>query len=146
MTVVGAGAAVADRALLSGSIPPHLLASLDKDCPWLLGRRARRQQLTDVSWSNIHVEAFPGLEWSRTPREALLFMSSRVWPSREARSELREGAAQIPGSAAIPWYGISHRARILRWVFAKPPRVQTLLSVRAALDQCLDEPDIHTSR
>jgi hypothetical protein len=63
----------------------------------------------------------------------LQFMRSRVWPSREARSELKEGAAQIPGSATIPWYGISHGARILRWIFTRPPRVQTLLPVRAAL-------------
>jgi hypothetical protein len=129
-----------------GSIPPHLFPPLIADCPWALRNRTRRQRLADVSWSNIRVEAFPGVEWSRTPREALLFMRSRVWPSREARSELREGAAQIPGSAAIPWYGISHPARIVRWVFSRPPRVQTLLSVRAALDQCMDEPDIRTTR
>jgi Uncharacterised nucleotidyltransferase len=129
-----------------GSIPSHLFPPLMENCPWLLRKRLRRQQLSDVSWSNIRVEAFPGVEWSRTPREALSFMTSRVWPSREARSELKEGAAQIPGSTAIPWYGISHPARIARWVFSRPPRVQTLLSVRAALDQCMDEPDIRTSQ
>jgi hypothetical protein len=62
-------------------------------------------------------------------------MRSRIWPSREARLELKEGAAQIPGSATVPWYGISHGARILRWVFSRPPRVQTMLSVHAALAQ-----------
>jgi hypothetical protein len=128
------------------AIPSELFASLDKDCPSWLRNRARRQQLADVSWSNIRIEAFPGLEWSRTPREALQFVSSRIWPSREARSELVEGAAQIPGAVTVPWYGISHGARMVRWVFGRPPRVQTLLSVRAALDQCMDEPDIHTSR
>ena len=129
-----------------GGIPADVLANLRQDCHWLLRNRARRQRLADVSWSNIRIEAFPGLEWSRTPGDAVAFMRSRIWPSAEARSELKEGAAQIPDSAAIPWYGLSHRARILRWVFARPPRVQTLLSVRAALDQCLDEPDIHTLR
>jgi hypothetical protein len=91
--------------------------------------------LTDVSLSNIRIEAFPGVEWSRTPREALAFMIGRIWPSPEARLELEEGAAQIPDSSTVPWYGISHGARILRWVFSRPPRVQTLLSVRAALAQ-----------
>ena len=129
-----------------GAIPANVLADLAQDCPWLLRNRARRQRLADVSWSNIRIEAFPGLEWSRTPGDAVAFMRSRIWPSAESRAELKEGAAQIPDSAAIPWYGLSHRARILRWVFARPPRVQTLLSVRAALDQCLDEPDIHTLR
>ena len=114
-------------------IPPDVLVRLGALCPWLLGRRARRQQLADVSWSKIRIEAFPGLEWSRTPAEALAFMFGRIWPSRAARLELKEGAAQIPDSSSIPWYGISHSARILRWVFSRPPRVQTLLNVRAAL-------------
>ena len=118
-----------------GAIPAEVLGSLSQECHWPLRHRARRQRLADVSWSNIRIEAFPGLEWSRTPREVIAFMSSRIWPSREARSELKEGAAQIPDSATIPWYGISHPARILRWVFTRPPRVQTLLSVRAALEQ-----------
>jgi hypothetical protein len=127
------------------TIPLHLMPRLAVDCPWALRGRARRQQLADVSWSNIRIEAFPGLEWSGTLHEALRFMRSRVWPSAEAESELREGAAQIPGSSTIPWYGISHPARIMRWVFSRPPRVQTMLSVRAALDQCADEPDIRVS-
>jgi Uncharacterised nucleotidyltransferase len=127
-----------------GAIPPAVLASLEADCPWLLRQRARHQRLTDVSWSNILIEAFPGLEWSRTPWEALEFMSSRIRPSREALSELQEGAAQIPGSHTVGWYESSHRARILRWIFSRPPRVQTLLSVRAALSQGDNEFDAST--
>jgi Uncharacterised nucleotidyltransferase len=115
------------------AIPAPLLERLARDCPSWLRWHSRRQQLTDVSWSNIRVQAFPGLEWSRNPVEALAFMRSRIWPSREARLELKEGAAQIPDSASIPWYGISHASRILRWLFSHPPRVQTMLSVRAAL-------------
>jgi hypothetical protein len=121
------------------AIPRDVLARLARDCPWLLRLRTRRQQLTDVSWSNIRVEAFPGIEWARTPQDAVAFMSGRIWPSRAARLELQEGHEQIPGSATIPWYGISHGARILRWVFSKPPRVQTLLSVRAALARHTEE-------
>ncbi|MGC2028656.1 MAG: hypothetical protein WA642_01400 [Steroidobacteraceae bacterium] len=55
--------------------------------------------------------------------------------SDDAQVELREGAAQIPDASTVPWYGISHRARILRSILSRPPRVQTLLSVRAALAQ-----------
>jgi hypothetical protein len=117
------------------TIPPGLFARLEMECPRLLVKVSRHQQLADVSWSNIRIEAFPGVEWSRTPREALQFMSSRIWPSREARMELKQGADQIPGSSSIPWYGSSHASRVLRWVFSRPPRVQTLLSVRAALAQ-----------
>jgi hypothetical protein len=122
----------------SAKIPCDLFARLRLECPWLLRRRARHQRLAGVSWSNIRIEAFPGVEWARSGREALAFMSSRIWPSGEARSELKEGAAQIPESSTVPWYGISHASRILRWILSRPPRVQTLLSVRAALADTLD--------
>jgi Uncharacterised nucleotidyltransferase len=117
------------------AIPAAVLSRARMGCPWLLAAVGRRQRLADVSWSNIRIAAFPGVEWSRTLGEALTFMRSRIWPSREARLELQEGAAQIPNSATVPWYGISHPARILRWVFTRPPRVQTLLSVKIALAQ-----------
>jgi len=117
------------------AIPRDLPAKLAVECPRRLVKLTSRQQLADVSWSNIRIEAFPGVEWSRTPQEALKFMSSRIWPSRADRLELKLGAAQIPGSSSIPWYGSSHAARMLRWVFSRPPRVQTLLSVQAALAQ-----------
>jgi hypothetical protein len=117
------------------AVPPELFPLLRRECPWLLGRFASRQRLADVSYSNIRIQAFPGVEWCRTPREAASFMRGRIWPSREARLELQEGAAQIAGSSTIPWYGIPHGARIVRWIFSRPPRVQTLLSVQAALTQ-----------
>ena len=117
------------------AIPPRVLARLRAHCPSLLRRHTRRRGLVGVSWSNIRVEAFPGVEWSRTPGEALQFMKSRIWPSREALRELSEAAAQIPGVSAVPWYGLSHGKRIVRWIFTRPPRVQTMVSVRAALSQ-----------
>jgi hypothetical protein len=117
------------------AIPASAVDRLCKECPRLLARAARRRLLTDVSWSNIRVHAIPGIEWSRTPLEAVRFAFSRAWPSRYDRFELRHFAAHHPGASEVPWYGISHGGRILRWVFSKPPRVQTLLSVRAALAQ-----------
>jgi hypothetical protein len=98
----------------------------------------------DVSWSNIRVEAFPGMEWSRTPREALKFMSSRVWPSREARSELRRAPPKSRAQTRFPGT-VSHRAHSALGVFEAPASADNA-SVRAALDQCRDEPDIRTSR
>jgi hypothetical protein len=116
-----------------GVIDSAELDRLEAFCPPLLISVIRSQLLSDVSWSNIRIAAFPGIEWSRTPKQAIGFMKSRIWPDRESRSELADGAAQVPGVSTIPWYGISHGARMLRWVFSRPPRVQTLLSVRAAL-------------
>jgi hypothetical protein len=60
-------------------------------------------------------------------------MSGRIFPNRESRLELKQGADQIPNSASVGWYNIPHGARILRWIFSSPPRVQTILSVRMAL-------------
>jgi Uncharacterised nucleotidyltransferase len=118
-----------------GVIPPSVLAQLRTHCPPLLRKHTHRRGLVGVSWSNILIEPFPGLEWSRTPGEALRFMRSRIRPSRDALRELSEGAAEIPDVSAVPWYGMSHGKRILRWIFTRPPRVQTLLVVRAALSQ-----------
>jgi hypothetical protein len=121
------------------TVPPYVIARLSKECPWLLRRASRRHCISEVSWSNMRVYAFPGIEWSRTPLEALRFMGSRIWPSPGARSELKRFASLHPGAAGVPWYGISQAGRILRWVFSKPPRVQALLPVRAALAQTSDE-------
>jgi hypothetical protein len=115
------------------AIPQSVIASLEPACPWLLGKVARRHQLADVSWSNVRIQAFPGIEWSRSAREALAFAMSRVWPSRVALVELQAATDNQPLASMTPWYGISHGARILRWIFSKPPRVQTLLAVRSAL-------------
>jgi hypothetical protein len=115
------------------AIPPFVNDCLYVECHWFLRRTMRRQSLADVSWSNIRVYAFPGIEWSRTPCEALRFIATRIWPSRDARAELRRFAMNDPGASKIPWYGISQRARILRWIFSRPLRVQTLLAVHAAL-------------
>lgn len=115
------------------AIPPNVIECLDAEWSWWLARVVRRQYVSDVSWSNIKVYALPGIEWSRNPREALEFISTRIWPSAATRAELRHFAASEPNDARIPWYGISQGARILRWVFSRPPRVQTMVAVRAAL-------------
>jgi hypothetical protein len=115
------------------AIPAWVLAGLEKQCSWLLRRIARRQLVSDVSWSNIRIQALPGIEWSQSPREAVVFVFRRLVPNREARLELKRFSTFHSGGAKIPWYGISQAARIFRWVFSHPPRVQTMLSVRAAL-------------
>jgi hypothetical protein len=115
------------------AIPEPVLARIEPYCTKRLLRHAARARISDVSWSKIRIEAFPGMEWSRSAGEACRLMASRVMPSRLALRELRTGAEQIPGAAAVPWYGLSHPARIVRWLCRKPPRVQTMLSVRAAL-------------
>lgn len=116
-------------------VPDSIVGTLQKDCPLPLRWIASRQSLADVSWSNIQIQAFPGVEWSRTPVEAMRFMFGRIWPNGETRAELRHFAEHEQGRSTISWYGVSQRRRILRWVFSRPPRVQTLRVVQAALEQ-----------
>ena len=103
-------------------------------CPRVLRVAAERQSLTDVSWSNLRIHAFPGIAWSRTPLEALRFMRSRALPSRRSLAELECVARDQPQLDRVPWYGLPHGRRVLHWLFSKPPRVQTMVSVRAALE------------
>ncbi|HEX3848010.1 MAG TPA: nucleotidyltransferase family protein [Steroidobacteraceae bacterium] len=117
-----------------GVIPESIEARLAGLCPPLLRAHSARARVCDVSWSRLGIQAFPGIEWSRTPAEACRHMLARMVPSRVALRELERGAAQIPAAGEVPWYGLSHVSRIVRWIFGRPPRVQTLLSVRAALE------------
>jgi len=100
--------------------------------PWL--RRAQRSvTLTQVSWSNLHISAFPGIAWSGSPGEALRFVRSRVFPDRGAIEELEDARRAMPTLDRIPWYGDKHLKRIARWIFSRPPRVQTMNSLMAVV-------------
>jgi hypothetical protein len=115
-------------------IPVEVLRAARAACPSILRIAAARQSLTDVSWSNLRIHAFPGIAWSRTPLEALRFVRTRVAPSRHSLAELELARRAQPQLNRVPWYALPHRARILRWLVSRPPRVQTIASVRAALE------------
>ena len=114
-------------------VPPKLLQSLERACPRMLALAARRTMLTDVSWSNLRIGAFPGIEWSRSALEAMRFAKSRFMPSKDMLDVLSIAQHEQPQFAAVPWYAQSHAVRIARWLFGRPPRVQTMSSVLAAL-------------
>jgi len=114
-------------------IPAEVLRAARATCPRILRLAAAHESLTDVSWSNLRINAFPGITWSRTPFEALRFIRSRVVPTGIALKELDLTRQAQPQLDAVPWYGLSHGRRIFRWLFSRPPRVQTITSVLAAL-------------
>ena len=116
-----------------GTFAPELLAEFAARCPPLLRYRAVRTTLTQVSWSNLRIAAFPGIHWSRSPLEALRFARTRIFPNRVALDELSIGTATQPALEQVGWYGISHFRRILRWTFARAPRAQTVISLQSAL-------------
>ncbi|HLA71715.1 MAG TPA: nucleotidyltransferase family protein [Steroidobacteraceae bacterium] len=116
-----------------GRIPAEIVALARRNCPALLRRAADRQDLTAVSWSNLRIDAFPGIEWSRAPLEALRYAKSRFAPSKVALDDLEYSSKTLPQLRTVPWYGQRHATRILRWLFTRPPRVQTISSVLEAL-------------
>jgi hypothetical protein len=114
------------------SIPP-VIDAFRAGTPRWLRHAAVRKTLSDVSWSNLRIFAFPGIQWSRSFGEAMRFVRSRALPERAALNELQVLRHTQPAMLELPWYGISHARRILRWVVSRPPRVQTLNSVLVAL-------------
>jgi hypothetical protein len=111
------------------------LEEFARACPRLLRAAARRDTLTTVSWSNLRISAFPGICWARSPREALRYARQRFLPDRTALEELHVKVAAQPALYQVPWYGLGHGQRVLRWVFSRPPRVHTMVSLRGALEE-----------
>jgi hypothetical protein len=125
----------------AGCLPRDVLLELRAQCPRALRFTAERKSLTDVSWSNPRIHALPGIAWSRTPVDALRFIRSRLLPSRVALAELEFALQAQPQLDLVPWYGLPHNERIMRWLFSRPPRVQTMVSVRAALESAAKAAD-----
>jgi len=113
------------------AIPAHAMAAARAACPVPLRYRTARQDLEDVSWTNLDIPALPGYEWSRTPLELLRYARSRLLPKREALDEIANALASHPVLQRVPWYDQSHVTRILRWFTSRPPRVQTIAMVLA---------------
>jgi hypothetical protein len=116
----------------AGCIPEWVLTRAARATPPWLRSRARGYSIFELSWSNLQISAFPGIEWARTPLEALRFARTRVLPSRRAVAEMRESATSMPRLLQLPWYQMSHRQRMIRWILGRAPRVQTMTSVMAA--------------
>jgi hypothetical protein len=53
-------------------------------------------------------------------------------------TELKLGLKTQSPDFVVPWYRISHARRIWRWLVSRPPRVQTMASLTAALNYAND--------
>jgi hypothetical protein len=115
------------------ALPAHCLEFRAR-CPPLLRAAAARNTLAKVSWSNLRIAAFPGLSWSRSAHEAVQFMRTRMFPAREALEELARSVESMPALRTVRWYEQKHATRVLRWIFSRPPRVQTITAVTAVLN------------
>jgi hypothetical protein len=117
------------------AIPTRVLVALAAGFPRLSGAITRRQTLTDVSLSRLRIDAFPGIQWSRSASEMARYVMSRVHPSRETL-ELRKKALQLQSATSTSrWHHLSQFQRMLRWVMSRPVRAETIYSIRMALTQ-----------
>jgi len=116
-------------------IPVGVLAALADDCPYLLKRTARHRILCDVSYSHLWVDAFPGMEWSRSLREVLGYMASRVRPNAKHIAFRAHTAKSEAWAKKGQWSRLSQGGRILQWITSRPTRPVTMHAVRAALAQ-----------
>jgi len=114
-------------------VPADVLARLRAACPPLLRAACRRQTLTYVSCSHLWLQALPGIEWSRSPGEALLRLWRRLRPTGESRDERVAMARTQLWLEGQRWVTRSHALRLLTRLWRRVPRMDTLYVVRQAL-------------
>jgi Uncharacterised nucleotidyltransferase len=117
------------------AIPHGALAHLERGCPWFLRQVMRRRKLADFSHSHLYIDPIPGIIWARSPAQALRYLGSRVFPSREQRAQMRVASKSGPLSAEPKWHRQSQVRRILQWLSSRPTRTESLQPVRAALSR-----------
>src|SRR5271156_2476549 len=115
------------------SVPTRVLRALEWNCPWILRRNVRRPILSDVSFSHLWVDAFPGIEWSRSIREMLGYAASRVRPNAEQLAGRATSANTQAWAADSQWSTLSQGRRIARWLASRPVRPATMHVLRATL-------------
>ncbi len=119
------------------SIPTRVLAALEADCPWVLRRNTRRSILSDVSFSRLWVDAFPGIEWSPSIREMLSYAASRVRPSAEQLRARATTAVTQEWVGESRWSTLSQGQRIAHWLTSRPVRPATMHVLRVTLAEAL---------
>ena len=117
------------------SIPREVLEILATSCPRRLRRSQSRRRLADVSFSHLWVEAFPGIEWSRTRTEALSYMAKRLIPRRETLALRARLLSDQVGLRSSNWARTPQVKRMLRFALSRPARPACLHNVRHVLEQ-----------
>jgi hypothetical protein len=124
-----------------GCVPRRVLEHLARQCRWWLRWAYRERSISDVSISNLWVSAFPGIEWGGSVREIVSYAAQRFWPSAEILALRKTLADSQPLVSGGEWAQMSQSRRMLRWLFARQPRQESMQTIRAAL-----EPDLSFTR
>jgi hypothetical protein len=96
---------------------------------------ARRRTLSDVSLSSMWIQAFPGIEWSRSVTGTARYIMRRVAPSPQMLELRRRLAETQVAPAASKWHHLPQGRRMLRWLTSRQTRADTMHAVRTALAQ-----------
>jgi hypothetical protein len=115
------------------AVSAEALSTLAGACPPLLRLAARRWSLSDVSLSNLWIDAFPALVWARSPSEAVRYMVSRVRPDAEVEQVRRLTRETDVAAVQSDWHHLSQGRRMLRWLTSRPTRAETMHAIDAAL-------------
>jgi hypothetical protein len=117
------------------AVPTAVLAELSERCAWNLRRRARHQSLSDVSFSYLWIEAFPGIAWSQSLCEAAWWIKSRLLPDEQMRTVRANSAQHELPIASSQWGHMSQGQRILRWLLSRQARPHVMHVVQTALSE-----------
>jgi hypothetical protein len=112
-------------------IPAYVLARASQDCPRVLTKLTAAHSLTEVSYSNLRIDAFPGIEWSQSIPLALKYVWNRCRPPAD-HIAWRVNAKSTGWAAGSEWSAMSQGRRILKWLGARPVRPAAMHAVRAA--------------
>ena len=113
-------------------IPMVVLTETAARCPWFLKHVSGRNTLSDLSLSSLWLEAFPGIEWARSPQELLELAVSRLRPGAEV-IRMRRVLLDEPYNSESAWARKSQLRRMMTWATTRQPRVPTLHVVRSTL-------------
>jgi hypothetical protein len=117
----------------AGRVPKRVLMTLNDGCPRFLRSIATQRSLVAVSYSHLWVNAFPGIEWSRSLTEMLRFALGRLHPSRDHLAQREYIAKSESWAKHSQWSQLSQSRRVLRWLSARQARPATMSAVAAAL-------------
>jgi len=115
-----------------GRIPKFVLDATRSACGWPLRSSCERFSLADVSLSDPHIHAFPGIEWSRTIGEAMRYMRARLLPDAGVLAMRKAYGRYQSLGADAPWVRQTQLERTVRWIAGQRLRVDTMACVRAA--------------
>jgi hypothetical protein len=110
-----------------------LVSEAQRDCPARLLRAYAGRSLSDVSFSYLPIDAFPGVDWAGSMPERWRYRLSRLRPSVEQLAMRKVASKSEDWAAATSWSAMSQSRRVLGWLLKRPGRPATLHAVNAAL-------------